>query len=231
MRAGFVDMHHLLPLKHYNPYRITNQRWQPPSFSSSIGKPAAVTTSLKSVCWGFRRHVMTKLISRRNKASIGKRTALKLCINKLLCDVHSLKFKTGNRDIGYNHTNVENRGESKLPVHLRCFHCCGHHLYDFSFDWHHSFNFKASDHYHFLNLQWTSASSNPRLWWWCEFSRTLPTTSLFYLGYNDVCFCEIREATDSETIYTEQLHLHPRWVLDTPTMLMSHMWTRWLYIH
>lgn len=134
MRAGFVDMHHLLPLKHYNPYRITNQRWQPPSFSSSIGKPAAVTTSLKSVCWDFRRHVMTKLISRRNKASIGKRTALKLCINKLLCDVHSLKFKTGNRDIGYNHTNVENRGESKLPVHLRCFRCCGHHLYDFSSD-------------------------------------------------------------------------------------------------
>lgn len=142
MRAGFVDMHHLLPLKHYNPYRITNQRWQPPSFSSSVGKPAAVTTSLKSVCWDFRRHVMTKLISRRNKASIG------------------------NRDIGYNHTNVENRGESKLPVHLRCFRCCGHHLYDFSFGWHHSFNFKASDHYHFLNLQWTSASSNPRLWWW-----------------------------------------------------------------
>lgn len=58
---------------------------------------------------------MTKLISRRNKASIGKRTALKLCINKLLCDVHSFKFKTGNRNIVYNHTNVENHGKASSP--------------------------------------------------------------------------------------------------------------------
>lgn len=58
---------------------------------------------------------MTKLISRRSKASIGKRTALKLCINKLLCDVHSLKFKTGNRYIGYNHTNVRTAGKASSP--------------------------------------------------------------------------------------------------------------------